>query len=90
MSRVSDERRALDQGSAIGSVSVVIPCFNDGAFLNEALEGLGAGRARGEGVVIVCAAGNSFREGVGYPAAHPECIAVSAVGPTVRTCRASP
>ena len=53
MSRVSDERRALDQGSAIGSVSVVIPCFNDGAFLNEALEGLGAGRARGEGVVIV-------------------------------------
>lgn len=35
-----------------------------------------------KGVVIVCAAGNGFREGVGYPAAHKECIAVSAVGPS--------
>lgn len=35
-----------------------------------------------KGVVIVCAAGNSFREGVGYPAAFPECIAVSSVGPS--------
>jgi serine protease len=34
-----------------------------------------------KGVTIVCAAGNSGREGVGYPAAFPECIAVSAVGP---------
>lgn len=33
------------------------------------------------GVTIVCAAGNSGREGVGYPAAYPECIAVAAVGP---------
>jgi len=38
--------------------------------------------ARKKGVVIVCAAGNSFREGVGYPAAYPECIAVSSVGPS--------
>lgn len=38
--------------------------------------------ARKKGVVIVCAAGNSFREGVGYPAAFPECIAVSSVGPS--------
>ncbi|MBV9469553.1 MAG: peptidase S8, partial [Abitibacteriaceae bacterium] len=33
------------------------------------------------GVVIVCAAGNGFGEGVGFPAAYPECIAVSSVGP---------
>ena len=35
-----------------------------------------------KGVTIVCAAGNSFKEGVGYPAAFPECVAVSSVGPT--------
>jgi serine protease len=35
-----------------------------------------------KGVTIVCAAGNSFGGPVGYPAAYPECIAVSAVGPT--------
>jgi serine protease len=34
-----------------------------------------------KGVTIVCAAGNSASEGVFYPAAFPECIAVSAVGP---------
>ncbi len=33
-------------------------------------------------VAIVCAAGNSGREGVGYPAAFRECIAVSSVGPS--------
>jgi serine protease len=38
--------------------------------------------AHKKGVVIVCAAGNSFKEGVGYPAAYPECIAVSSVGPS--------
>jgi serine protease len=38
--------------------------------------------ARKKGVAIVCAAGNSGREGVGYPAAFPDCIAVSSVGPT--------
>lgn len=32
-------------------------------------------------VVIVCAAGNGFGEPVNYPAAFPECIAVSSVGP---------
>jgi serine protease len=37
--------------------------------------------AHKKGVTIVCAAGNSFREGVGYPAAYKDCIAVSAVGP---------
>jgi len=34
-----------------------------------------------KGVTIVCAAGNGGSEGVFYPAAFPECIAVSAVGP---------
>lgn len=34
------------------------------------------------GVTIVCAAGNSGHEGVSYPAAYPECMAVSAVGPS--------
>ena len=38
--------------------------------------------ARKKGVVIVCAAGNTGRQGVGYPAAYPECVAVSSVGPT--------
>ncbi|MCC7494322.1 MAG: peptidase S8 [Fimbriimonadaceae bacterium] len=33
-------------------------------------------------VVVVCAAGNTASEGVCYPAAYPECIAVSAVGPS--------
>ena len=37
--------------------------------------------AKKKGVAIVCAAGNSGREGVGYPAAYPDCIAVSSVGP---------
>ena len=37
--------------------------------------------AHKKGVTIVCAAGNSGREGVGYPAAYKDCIAVSAVGP---------
>ncbi|MFH1810822.1 MAG: S8 family serine peptidase [Pseudomonadota bacterium] len=37
--------------------------------------------ARSHGVVVVCAAGNSGRKGVGYPAAHSGSIAVSALGP---------
>jgi len=37
--------------------------------------------ARDKGVVIVCAAGNSGRRGVGYPAAYEGAIAVSAIGP---------
>lgn len=38
--------------------------------------------ANKKGVTIVCAAGNGFGEGVSYPAAYPECIAVSSVGPS--------
>lgn len=37
--------------------------------------------AHQKGVVIVCAAGNTGMEGVGYPAAFKPCIAVSSVGP---------
>jgi len=37
--------------------------------------------AHSKNVTIVCAAGNSGREGVGYPAAYKDCIAVSSVGP---------
>ncbi|MBC8140357.1 MAG: peptidase S8 [Armatimonadetes bacterium] len=42
-----------------------------------------------KGVTIVCAAGNSSREGVGYPAAFPECVAISSVGPTGELARYS-
>jgi serine protease len=35
-----------------------------------------------KGVLVVCAAGNSGGGRVGYPAAFPECLAVSAVGPS--------
>ena len=42
-----------------------------------------------KGVTIVCAAGNGFGDGVGYPAAFPECIAVSSVGPTGKIAKYS-
>lgn len=42
-----------------------------------------------KGVTIVCAAGNGFGQGVGYPAAYPECIAVSAVGPSGKIAKYS-
>jgi hypothetical protein len=42
-----------------------------------------------KGVTIVCAAGNGFGEGVGFPAAYPECIAVSSVGPTKQLAKYS-
>ena len=38
-------------------------------------------KAQDRGVLVVAAAGNSGREGVGYPAALPGVLAVSAVGP---------
>jgi len=37
--------------------------------------------AHRKGVTLVCAAGNSGRRGVSYPASDPHCIGVSAVGP---------
>ena len=38
-------------------------------------------KAQDRGVLVIAAAGNSGREGVGYPAALPGVLAVSAVGP---------
>ncbi|MFK7930241.1 MAG: S8 family peptidase [Myxococcota bacterium] len=38
-------------------------------------------KARKKGVIVVAAAGNSGRHGVGYPGALPETIGVSALGP---------
>ena len=38
--------------------------------------------AKNKGVLIVCAAGNGFGEPVGFPAAFPQCMAVSSVGPS--------
>ncbi|MHC4997028.1 MAG: S8 family peptidase, partial [Planctomycetota bacterium] len=37
--------------------------------------------AHAKGVIVVCAAGNSGRKGVGYPAAFKKAVAVSAIGP---------
>lgn len=37
--------------------------------------------AHRKGMILVCAAGNSGRSQVSYPAAYPECLAVSAVDP---------
>lgn len=53
MNTRSEVRSVLDRAGTIALVDVVIPCFNDGAFLVEALESLGTGRAKGEGVIVV-------------------------------------
>ena len=67
-------RWAADKGANVINMSLGGP-FPD-KLMRSACE-----YARKKGVVIICAAGNSGREGVGYPAAYPDCIAVSAVGP---------
>ncbi|HEY2030621.1 MAG TPA: S8 family peptidase [Myxococcales bacterium] len=41
--------------------------------------------ARRRGVLVVCAAGNSGSRGVSYPAAYPASLAVSAVGPALKS-----
>lgn len=38
---------------SVGVVDVVIPCYNDGGYLLDALESLGEERAQGQGVIIV-------------------------------------
>jgi serine protease len=67
-------RWAADHGANVINMSLGGP-FPD-SLMSSACE-----YAHKKGVTIVCAAGNSGREGVGYPAAYKECIAVSAVGP---------
>lgn len=68
-------RYAADNGASVINMSLGAP-FPDSITRNAIKY------ANKKGVVIVCAAGNSGSEGVSYPAAYPECIAVSALGPT--------
>jgi len=66
-------RYAADHGANIINMSLGSP------FPDRVIQ-LACAYARKKGVLIVCAAGNSGGS-VGYPAAFPECLAVSAVGP---------
>ncbi len=66
---------AADNGANVINMSLGGP--RGAAVLARAIK-----HANERGVVIVCAAGNTGGEGVCYPAAYPECIAVSAVGPS--------
>ena len=68
-------RWAADHGANVINMSL-------GSAFPDSLMGSACRYAYEKGVTIVCAAGNSGREGVGYPAAYKECIAVSSVGPT--------
>ena len=67
-------RWAADHGANVINMSL-------GGPLPDKLMASACEYAHDKGVTIVCAAGNSGREGVGYPAAYKDCIAVSAVGP---------
>jgi len=67
-------RWAADHGANVINMSLGSPFPDD-------LMGSACAYAKKKGVAIVCAAGNSAREGVGYPAAYKDCIAVSSVGP---------
>ncbi|MFM7319924.1 MAG: S8 family peptidase [Armatimonadota bacterium] len=68
-------RYAADQGAQVINLSL-------GSAFPDAVIHNACKYARKKGVTIVAAAGNSGKQGVGYPAAYSECIAVSAVGPT--------
>jgi serine protease len=65
-------RYAADHGASVINMSLggPFPSF----ILHKAIK-----YAKSKGVVIVCAAGNSGRSGLSYPAAYSECISVSAV-----------
>lgn len=67
-------RWAADHGANVINMSLGSP-------IPDQLMGSACEYAKKKGVAIVCAAGNSGREGVGYPAAYKDCIAVSSVGP---------
>ena len=64
-------RYAADNGAKVINMSL------GGAFPSKVLKNAVA-YAHGKGVVVVCAAGNESRNRVGYPAAYPGAIAVSA------------
>ncbi len=65
-------RYAADNGAKVINMSLggPFPSF----ILHKAIK-----YAKEKGVTIVCAAGNSGRSGIGYPARYSECISVSAV-----------
>lgn len=65
-------RYAADHGAAVINMSLGGPFYS--RILHKACK-----YAHDKGVVIVCAAGNSGRSGISYPAAFEECISVSAV-----------
>lgn len=68
-------RFAADHGAQIINMSL-------GSSMPDPVMHLACKYAAKKGVLIVCAAGNSGGRAVGYPAAFPECMAVSSVGPT--------
>lgn len=68
-------RWAADKGANVINMSLGSP-FPDAVIRSACTY------ASKKGVVIVAAAGNSGKQGVGYPAAYSECIAVSSVGPS--------
>jgi len=53
MSSRPEEGTLMERPGMVGLVDVVVPCFNDGAYLLEALSSLGSERGHGEGVIIV-------------------------------------
>ena len=65
-------RYAADNGAQVINMSLGGPFPS--RILHKAVQ-----YAHSKGVVIVCAAGNSSRSGLSYPAAYSECISVSAV-----------
>jgi len=68
-------RFAADHGAQVINMSL-------GSSMPDPVMHLACKYAAKKGVLIVCAAGNSGGRAVGYPAAFPECMAVSSVGPT--------
>lgn len=68
-------RWAVDNGANVLNLSLGSP------FASE-VERRAVNYARRHNVLVVCAAGNSGEEGVGYPAAFRGALAVSSVGPT--------
>jgi len=68
-------RFAADHGAQVINMSL-------GSSMPDPVMHLACKYAAKKGVLIVCAAGNSSGRAVGYPAAFPECMAVSSVGPT--------
>jgi len=65
---------ATDQGADIINLSL-------GGSRSKVIE-IAVDKAVAKGVLVVAAAGNSGRQGVSWPAAHPEVLGVSATGPS--------